>query len=177
MKTLIVLEGCDGVGKTSCATNLAEEIRAVYYKTPPKVFESLKGAVESCGDYNSRFYYYLSGMCYAAHEINEILKNSHVVCDRYIYSTIVYHRLLGVTIPSDVENLVPVPDYGFCLHACDSVVRQRLSERESFGVFDNNFEIQHRAFEEYKTFNLRLFDTSDLKTEESVFQIKKIIHL
>ncbi len=177
MKTLIVLEGCDGVGKTSCATNLAEEIHAIYYKTPPKVYESLKGIIESSGDYNSRFYYYLSGMCYAAREIHEILKDNHVVCDRYIYSTIVYHRLLGVVIPPNIESLVPVPDFAFCLHARDSVVKQRLRERETFGMFDNNFEIQHRAFEEYKTFNLSMFDTSDLRTEESVSQIKKIIHL
>lgn len=177
MKKLIIFDGCDGTGKTSCATSLAEKINAVYYKTPPKIFENIRGIIESSKNYNLRFYYYFISMLYSAREISEILEHDCVICDRYIYSTIAYHRVLGVEVPSDLEQLVPVPDYAFCLYARDEVIKQRLSERSVFGALDNDLELQHKAFNEFKTFNLSLFDTSDLKIEESVAKILKIIHL
>jgi thymidylate kinase len=177
MNKLIVFDGCDGVGKTSCALELCKEIDAIYYKTPPKVFESIRAVIESVPNYDLRFYYYLSSVLYASEEIKKILENKHVVCDRYIYSTIVYHRILGVNIDPEVENLVLRPDYGFCLYARDEVVKKRLSERAVFGKFDNNFELQKKAFTEFQTFNLSLFETSDFKVEESVKNIIKQLEL
>lgn len=171
MKKLIVFDGCDGVGKTSCALELCKEIDAVYYKTPPKIFDGIRAVIESTPNYDLRFYYYLSSVLYASEEIKKILESKHVVCDRYIYSTIVYHRILGVNIDPEVENLVLRPDYGFCLHAREEVVQKRLSKRTIFGKFDNNFEIQKKAFEEFKTFNLSFFETSDLNVNESVKSI------
>lgn len=176
MKKLIVFDGCDGVGKTSCALALAKEMDAMYYKTPPKIFDSIRVEIESFNDYDLRFHFYLTAMLYAAKEIEALLKNTSVICDRYIYSTIAYHRAIGIKTPENLEKLFPQPDYAFLLHAQDEVIKKRLSERSVFGFFDTNFEIQKKAFKEFQSFNLNLFETSYLKVEESVEQLFKKIH-
>ncbi len=157
MGKLIVLEGCDGVGKTKSAIRIAEKIGGVYYKTPPGSFMGIKDEIEANGNKNLRFLYYLLAVISAAEEIKKILKNSHVVCDRYIYSTIAYHRALGVIVPENTENLVPKPDYSFCLHASQKEIKRRLAERRKKGLLskiDKDLKIQKKVFEEFKKFSL-----------------------
>lgn len=177
MKKLIVFEGCDGSGKSSCAIELAKQINGIYYKTPPKIFENLRESIEQKKDYNLRFYYYLSGTIYAANEIAEILKYNHVVCDRYIYSTIAYHRALGIAISNDLIKTVIQADYAFCLHAEKEEVIRRIWQRKNLGAFDTDFNCQENVFQEFAKFPLEFFDTSGLKVEESVEKLLQKIYL
>ena len=111
MKKFILLEGGDGVGKSSCAIEIAKAINGIYYKTPPPIFDSLRQPIDDTKDYSLRFYYYLTGVIYSSKEISELLKTTHVVCDRYLYTTIAYHEALGVNIPEGLEDLILKPDY------------------------------------------------------------------
>lgn len=175
MKKFILLEGGDGAGKSSCAQEIVRAVNGFYYKTPPPVFDSLRQIIEDSKDYNLRFYYFLTGVIHSSREIAKLLETAHVVCDRYLYTTIAYHRALGVIIPDGLEKLVLLPDYCFCLYAREDVVRQRISERGTAGVFDDAYELQKRVLEEFKSFNLELFDTSDLNAQESAqLMLKKM---
>jgi len=176
-KKFILLEGGDGTGKSSCALEIAKTINGVYYKTPPPIFDSLRQAIEDTEDYNLRFYYFLTGVIYSSREITELLKTTHVVCDRYLYTTIVCHRVLDVIIPDDLEKLILLPDYCFHLYAREDVLRERINRRSTLGVFDNNFGLQKRIFEEFRKFDLELFDTSDLSERESARLILQKIKL
>lgn len=176
-KKFIVIEGCDGSGKSSVAVELAKEIGGVYYKTPSNPFWQIRQEIEKTKDYNLIFYFYLAGTLHSAHEIGEILKRNHVVCDRYYYTTLAYHRVLGVNIPAGLEELFIKPDYNYCLYANEEVVKERLSKRTILGPHDLKFDLQARAFEELKKFGLELFDTSDLTTIESTHQLLKKMNL
>jgi len=177
MKKFIVLEGCDGAGKSSCAQALAVSIGGLYYKTPPSPFSNLRASVEAVKDYRLRFYYYLAGTLYASQEIKKILQTSHVVCDRYIFTTIAYHRVLGVDIPAGLEEIVTPPDYCFCLYAEKEELRKRIRARQNISVFDDAFDFQGQVLQEFKKFPLELFNTSQYSVADSVQVMLKKIRL
>jgi len=177
MKKFIVFEGCDGSGKSSCALEFAKQINGIYYKTPPQIFESLRKPIESMQDYNLRFYYYLSGTIYAAHEITELLNNNHVVCDRYIYSTIAYHRALGISVNDNLSQNIIQADYTFCLYTKEEEIIKRIGQRENLGVFDTNLDFQKKIFQEFNKFPMEFFDTTGLSVQESVEKLLKKVNL
>lgn len=174
---LIVIEGCDGSGKSSVAKGLAEEINGVYVKTPSKIFWDIREKVEETKDWNTIFFFYLTGTLVASHEISELLKTSHVVCDRYFYSTIAYHRCLGVKIPNGIENLFTPPDFSFCLYANKEEIKKRLGKRSVLGPHDLNFDLNDRVFQEFIKFQLEFFDTSYTTIDQSVQEILQKISL
>ncbi len=177
MKKLIVLEGCDGSGKTSCALELAKKINGIYYKTPPMVFKDLKRLIEDTKDYNLRFHYYLTSTIYASLEIAKILNYNNVVCDRYIYSTLAYHRALGVQFSNDLENLVIKANYVFCLYAEKDELIKRILQRKNLGIFDDDIVLQAKILNEFKKFPLKFFNTTGLKVDESVYKLMLLINL
>lgn len=174
---LIVLEGCDGSGKSSVAKELAKEIGGIYVKTPSKIFWDMREKVEETKDWNTIFYFYLTGTLVASHEISELLKTNHVVCDRYFYTTIAYHRSLGVKIPNGIENLFVNPDFSFCLYANKEETKKRLGQRKVLGPHDLNFDLNDRVFQEFVKFQLEFIDTSYLSVEESTREILQKISL
>lgn len=177
MKKFILFEGGDGAGKSSCALEMTKMTGGIYYNTPPPLFNNIRPLIEESGDYNLRFYYYLTGVLYASKEIKKLLERTHVICDRYLYTTMAYHSALGVIMPANLEKLVIAPDYCFCLHAREEIIKKRIKERKTLGVFDNAFGLQQEVFRQFKNFGLELFDTSDLSAEQSVRQMLQKIQL
>jgi len=101
----ILFEGIDGSGKTTLAKKLAERVMGVYYDSPPECIRDIrkKGIITSD---EIRLQYYLLGNIIASEEIKSILQTNHVICDRYIYSTMADH---SVRLGRDIEipqNLV-----------------------------------------------------------------------
>jgi len=177
MKKFIVLEGGDGAGKSSTAEKLAKQINGLYYKTPPFPMNSIRTCIESTGDFNLRFLYYLTSTFYASHEISQLLKNQHVVCDRYIYSTIAYHKVLGVHIQPEIENQVLQPDFSFCLFVQTEELKRRIAKRSELGTFDNDFNMQLKVIEEFKKFKLHFIDTTLSDVNQTVTKIRQVIRL
>ena len=177
MFKLIVIEGCDGSGKSSVAVGLAEKINGVYYKTPSKIFWEMRQKVEETKDWNLIFYFYLTGTLMANHEIGELLKTTHVVCDRYYYTTLAYHKCLGVKIPVGIDKLFIPPDFSFCLYANKEEIKRRLAKRTYVGPHDFNFKLQNQVFKEFERFQLEFFDNSNLTVAESIQAILQKISL
>ncbi len=177
MNKFIVLEGCDGTGKSSTALLIAKAINGVYYKTPPPIFKPLSAVIEETKNYDLRFYHYLAGVLYSSLEIKKLLKSTNVVCDRYIYTTIAAHRALGIDVPDNLERLVITPDYSFCLFARADEIKKRMSERKTLGYFDDDDDHQTKVRREFQKFPLIFIDNSDMTAEESVEKILQIIRL
>jgi dTMP kinase len=174
----IVVEGIDGVGKTTCSRMLAEMIGGHYYKTPPPMFEQVRAKIDLAGDLMTRFLFYLTTLSVASTEIKNLLEAKKVLCDRFVCSTIAYHRALGVDTSFIDFHKLPLisPDFTFYLWAREEVIRQRICGRGLKSLSDEwlekDRELQARIHEEFLSFPVHDIDTSDLTPEEVC---KKII--
>jgi len=129
----ILFEGVDGSGKSTLAKSLAEKINGVYYHSPPKILESLRDFANKSVP-EVRFHYFLLGNVIASEEIKELLKTSHVVCDKYIFSTLSFHQvLLGRKLSS--QNIL-MPDIIFYTTADIDEVDRRLNARDSRTIYE-----------------------------------------
>jgi len=133
----IALEGIDGSGKTTVCKILSKKINAEIYKTPSWPFSDLRDVIDNTVDIKSRFFFYLSSVIHASSEIARLLKHKHVVCDRYILSTLCYHRASESFLKSFDENQVGIlqPDYTFFLNADYNIRMERIAIR---GNADNS---------------------------------------
>jgi len=172
LRKFIVIEGIDGVGKTTCARMLTEMMRGYYYKTPPPIFKSIRTEIDLAGDFVTRFLFYLTALSKSSVEIKKILERKNVLCDRFIYSTIAYHKALGVDLSFIDFQKLPIlsPDFTFYLWAREEVIRQRINNRAPKSISDEWLEkdrkLQAKIHKEFTSFPIHIIDTSDLTPEE-----------
>ena len=168
----IVVEGIDGVGKTTCTRMLAKMMRGHYYKTPPPMFEQVRAKIDLAGDLVTRFLFYLTTLSVASAEIRKLLEGKNVLCDRFVYSTIAYHKALGVDISFVDFHKLPLilPNFTFYLWAREEVIRQRIDGRGSKSLSDEWLEkdrkLQVRVHEEFLSLPVYDIDTSNLNPKE-----------
>lgn len=133
----IVFEGLSGVGKTTIA-NIFSKISSdyVYYKTPPDLFRLLREDVDLSYSTPARFFFYLAGIVQSSDEINQLLKEGKTVfCDRYIHSTICWHKAIGFDGTKYVPKIL-LPDLSILL-SCEKETRHnRLFSRKEFTIND-----------------------------------------
>ena len=178
----IVLEGIDGAGKSTVSERLAREIGARLYRTPPPGFITTRRTIDAKAQLKSRFLFYLSSVAFASEVIQTVLPSNHVVCDRYLVSTVAYHRAMGLRLSWDVEELnLMKPDFTFFLVLNDEIERQRrLRERKRYTSTDailNDDAIRKKLLREYRKYDMTPIDTSDLSVEGVVATIRKNIGL
>lgn len=175
----IVIEGIDGVGKTTCAELLTNEMGAILYKTPSGVFEKIRKGIEDLRDNQVRFTFYLASVFHASSEISKLVSQQPIVCDRYIYSTIAYHRGLGVNLSHiDFERLpIVFPDFCFYFYATENVCEQRITGRKqginsaSDIALEKDKNLQRRIHQEFLKLPMISIDTSKLTVNEVCEQI------
>jgi len=129
---LIVVDGIDGVGKTVTAQYLASRLGGVYFPTPA---EELRDARRYFAkrDQTAKYLFYLGALINSSVEIFQALLSSDVIVDRYIASTICYHKAAGALVSYvDWSNLPIVkPDFEFCLIVTDRQEwLRRISQRD-----------------------------------------------
>src|SRR6266699_3916163 len=127
----IVIEGVDGVGKSSVAQLLAKRLRADYFSTPlaNSRFAELRTHVDAGADPLTRYFYYLSCVAAAGVEVQHACRRNIVVCDRWVFSTIAYHCAMyeGLrTYSQNTSSLFLKPDYSVLLVASESVRTGRI---------------------------------------------------
>ena len=124
---LICFEGIDGSGKTTLAKAFAKKIGAVYYYSPSKFLRPFRFIADTCPPI-FRYYFYSFGNHITDWELKRLLRNNDVVCDRYIYSTVVYHEVL-LNRKLKIQNMA-LPDKIIYVSADWDVVKKRLPERK-----------------------------------------------
>lgn len=135
---IIVVEGLDGVGKTTVTTHLAERIGGVLVRTPDPDLEPLRQHFRVLPEPLSRAFY--SGANYlAAERIVKLAQERPVVVDRWWASTCAMGLAAifdGVdSMPpagSPVYNWpldLPLPTHGFVLDVPEDLRRKRMAKR------------------------------------------------
>lgn len=144
---LIVFEGIDGVGKTSLAKELKIElfskgIFSVLYEDiedGETGFNLIKPFVKSSTSIDSSLFFYLSSAIYKSSKIEELLKKSWVICDRYVFSTLAYHYARGARRGScaNIFDLpIKAPDYYFLIEADEQRRLERVKMRLNSSASD-----------------------------------------
>ena len=83
----LVIEGCNGVGKSTLADYLCARVGALSFHYPPE-FVSFRRAVclDECLAPVPRLAYYLAATLHLSDLVRTQLTQSHVICDRYLAS-------------------------------------------------------------------------------------------
>lgn len=189
---LIVLEGIDGVGKTTISQALKKElgrrhIRSVIYESTEKKnygFNILKPFIKKRAaklSIDSSLFFYLSSALFKSEIIKKMLKKKWVICDRYIYSTIAYHNLKGATkyLFPDLDKFPIIkPDFSFLITVDDKTRLQRVKRRGIVNSVDLiQKKIGSRAFRmeaELKKFKLTEIVNNSSLDKAIDFILKKI---
>jgi len=168
----VVIDGIDGAGKTTAARMLAGQLGAHYYKTPSGIFERMRADIEALKDNLVRFSFYLTAVIHDSAEIAEILKKQPVICDRYIFSTVAYHKALGVPMSYCNIDELPIltPDFSFYLYADMAICAQRMKKRgitsSSDAMLERDKQLQQAIHEEFLRLPVVLVDSSTLSPEQ-----------
>jgi len=134
---LIVLEGIDGVGKTTIALKLKKALkrkglRVIFYEDYEQKhpgFSVLKPLVKTIPITGSHLFY-LASAIYKSQVIKKLLKKHWVICDRYFYSSIAHHKAKGSNLKIGQLKDLLKPDYAFLL-TLDEKTRQRRVKQKS----------------------------------------------
>ena len=133
MNKFIVLEGLDGVGKSTLARGVAEKIKGQYMSTPGNAFAEIRSvAMEAFGDDQlGRALFYASTVSAQGKKALLTVNNGYtVVMDRYWPSTIAYAKARGVNADLDIltPEVVP-PDLVVLVTLDENIRRSRLINR------------------------------------------------
>jgi len=175
----IVVEGLSGSGKTTVGQLIAKKIGAVFYKTPAPLFEPIRNEVDRKADTSARLFFYLSGVIQASAEISRILSGKPVVSDRYLLTTLCYHRALGtlIDVPDCVFNKMLSPDRTFLITCKEE---KRLSRLYSRGLSYNDkqeqrLKVERKFLSEYKKYRLIEIDNSSDDPSEAADEILRFL--
>ena len=143
MPLFVCIEGLDATGKTSVSQALAPHLGAYYYKSPGGPYAEARRIVDEVVDPITRYFFYRAAVQYDSNIIRGLLQNGSVVCDRYIYSTIVCHAAMDERIQGLFETTgLVMPDYVFVLTANEDVRMRRLAWRLCVSAMEKNLFLQ-----------------------------------
>lgn len=163
----IVLEGIDGVGKSTVTRLVADILGFVSYATPPKEYMERRREVDLNGSPQQKFDFFRDGVVVAATEICQLISEGRsVICDRYWMTTYVYHKIIGVRVAEDDFSNLLQPDLTVLLTANPEHQLQRLIER---GMSINDRQMAPRNLQlrqEYdELFKKELFISTNVSTD------------
>lgn len=163
MNLFVVVEGLDGTGKTASSKRLAERLSAFYYGTPPEEFYSVRKWIDCEVSTETRFIFYLTALVFAGEEIKELLKHGSVVCDRFVLSTIAYHRALGLPTKFleavDMVSL-PTPTITFYLDCEENERLRRIGQRGANATDLEHIRVADRIRREFERADVVKIDTT-----------------
>lgn len=136
---LIVLEGIDGVGKTTLSLLLKERLCAMgipalrYEEREERAtgFNIIKPFIKKEAPIDASLLFYLASAIYKSGKIQELLADHWVICDRYVYSTLAFHKVRGADLSIVDPARLPIikPDYFFLIQVEESLRFKRMSLR------------------------------------------------
>ena len=140
---ILVIEGVDCVGKTTLAKAIASKRGFRYLYTPQLPLAVIRREIESLDDPNTRFFYYLASVVAVQRTIQTDLDaGRNVVIDRYIHSTLVMHRMLGVDVSCVNIEKLPIlwPTVSVLLTATSETRVARRDKRDGSQDYDQRIE-------------------------------------
>ena len=129
----IVLEGLDGVGKSTLARDLATHLDAQFMSTPGDAFSGVRSHVLDAFDNDqlAKALFYTATVSSAGIKARAIVDQGRsVVMDRYWASTVTYAKARGVTANLDaLANGLAMPDICVLITLDEATRLHRLQER------------------------------------------------
>jgi dTMP kinase len=130
---LIVVEGLDGVGKTTLSRGLADDLGAEWRTTPSEALRAHRAAFDAAYAAlpAASQLFYAATVVAAAAEADTLRDAGHdVVFDRYWCTTRAYARAAGSPLDlEEVEALLPPADLTILVDLPESERRERLEAR------------------------------------------------
>ncbi|ELA42162.1 thymidylate kinase [Vittaforma corneae ATCC 50505] len=153
---LIVLEGLDRSGKTTVSSMLQQRLQpCTIIRFPNRATETGK-LLDKFLKKQIKFSDHTIHLLYSANRyeeetrIRDLLKSTHVICDRYWLSGAVYSTAKGLDFEwcKSTDKLLPQPDFTFFL----DVPVEETSKRTCFGnEVHDKIEFQRKVYEIYKS--------------------------
>ncbi|MBM3302415.1 MAG: hypothetical protein FJY85_20995 [Deltaproteobacteria bacterium] len=190
----IVLEGVDGVGKSTVAQAVADRLQGRNFRTPTATVECFAASLPDQGltylrpyfdQYSresprTRFAFYLMCVSEATCQIRHLLEDRDVVCDRFIASTLAYHRALDPTLNGvDVSWAVELqPDLQILLDVADGQEhQQRLNGRGSRSdkLLEEDINFLNAVKTEFRKLGLYTIDTTQRTVQSIVGEIVGLV--
>ena len=174
MKALfIVIEGMDGVGKTTITKLLARDLNAITYKIPSSELNGIRDTIDNSNKY-ARFFYYLSSTYHASQNIKSAIKvGKSVVCDRYYPTTLSAYddEVISLINSEPIIDKLYKPDFCFLLTVSEEERIKRLNKRGYLSNDDiesiDNPSSREAQMSKYYQMDMIRIDTTG-KTEKSI---------
>lgn len=187
MNPFIVFEGVDGSGKTTIGKKLAQEIGGVYIRTPSEGYRPARSYVDSSNSSEAKLLFYLSSVVHASHQIALSRQTKPVVCDRYVWSTLIPHSAYHGVDLSLLENslgfitkTLEIPTHTVLLTVSEDEQLRRLglrdeNKRTASDSFCLNQTLRQRAHEHYQAIAKReswiIIDTNQKNIESVIDEV------
>lgn len=130
---MVVIEGLDGVGKSTLVEALGARLGAVVLSTPGRAFGDVRRAAEAAFDGAplARQLFFAATVLAASERAAHVLAaGDDVVVDRYLLSTLTYAQARGPTLELDaVLGALTVPDLTVYLRVDEAERRRRIHAR------------------------------------------------
>ena len=185
MKSFIALDGVDGAGKTTVSERLAHELGATYLRTPGEGYRLARKHVDSGASPVAKLLFYVSSVVDASHQATLIRNSKPVICDRYIWSSLIPH---AAYYEQDLHSLeqswkfitsqIAIPSQTILLRVNEDEQLRRLGDRTEVTASDTYCRkeaLRRRARELYDTIAQRdgwtIIETDNKGIEEVVEEI------
>jgi len=182
-KTLfIVIEGMDGVGKTTITKLLAERLEADTYKIPPYELNNIRDSIDASNEY-AKFFYYLSATYYTSQNIYLAIESGkNVVCDRYYQTTFSAYtdEVMNLVDKQTIIDKLYKPDFCFLLTVSEEERLKRLYQREYLSADDiesiENDVVRETQMSKYYEMDMIEIDTTKKTKDDIINEIFKFLN-